>query len=64
MKRTVAVVTLLFALSFLALAHGNEKHIMGAVSSAAAVEIAGMGEVLSLLGWGPEELWQSAGRAA
>ena len=34
------------------------------VSSAAAVEIAGMGEVLSLLGWGPEELWQSAGRAA
>jgi anti-anti-sigma regulatory factor len=34
------------------------------VSSAAAVEIAGMGEVLSLLGWGPEEVWQSAGRAA
>jgi ABC-type transporter Mla MlaB component len=34
------------------------------VSSAAAVEIAGMGEVLSLLGWGPEELWQSAGSAA
>ena len=33
MKRTVAVVTLLFALSFLALAHGNEKHIMGTVSS-------------------------------
>jgi anti-anti-sigma regulatory factor len=30
------------------------------VSSAAAVEIAGTGEVLSLLGWGPEELWQSA----
>ena len=34
------------------------------VSSAAAVEIAGTGEVLSLLGWGPEELWQSAGTAA
>ena len=34
------------------------------VSSAAAVEIAGTGEVLSLLGWGPEELWQSAGSAA
>ena len=34
------------------------------VSSAAAVEIAGRGEVLSLLGWGPEELWQSAGSAA
>jgi len=31
--------------------------------SAAAVEIAGMGEVLSLLGWGPEELWASS-RAA
>jgi anti-anti-sigma regulatory factor len=30
------------------------------ISSAAAVEIAGTGEVLSLLGWGPEELWQSA----
>jgi len=34
------------------------------VSSAAAVEIAGTGEVLSLLGWGPEELWQSARSAA
>ena len=34
------------------------------ISSAVAVEIAGTGEVLSLLGWGPEELWQSAGRAA
>ena len=31
--------------------------------SAAAFEIAGMGEVLSLLGWGPEELWASS-RAA
>jgi anti-anti-sigma regulatory factor len=30
------------------------------ISSAVAVEIAGTGEVLSLLGWGPEELWQSA----
>jgi anti-anti-sigma regulatory factor len=34
------------------------------ISSAAAVEIAGTGEVLSLLGWGPEELWQSAGSTA
>jgi anti-anti-sigma regulatory factor len=34
------------------------------ISSAAAIEIAGTGEVLSLLGWGPEELWQSAGSAA
>ena len=34
------------------------------ISSAAAVEIAGTGEVLSLLGWGPGELWQSAGSAA
>src|SRR6266849_455149 len=33
MKRTVAVVTLLFTLSVMALAHGNEKHIMGTVSS-------------------------------
>lgn len=32
--------------------------------SAAAVEIAGMGEVLSLLGWGPEELWNGLRRAA
>jgi anti-anti-sigma regulatory factor len=30
----------------------------------AAIEIAGMGEVLSLLGWGPEELWDSFRRAA
>jgi anti-anti-sigma regulatory factor len=32
--------------------------------SADAVEIAGMGEVLSLLGWGPEELWSGPRRAA
>jgi anti-anti-sigma regulatory factor len=31
--------------------------------SAAAVEIARLGEVLSLLGWGPEELWANS-RAA
>ncbi len=31
--------------------------------SAAAVEIVGMGEVLSLLGWGLEELWPSPRRA-
>jgi hypothetical protein len=29
MKRIVAVVTLLFAVSLMALAHGNEKHVMG-----------------------------------
>jgi hypothetical protein len=33
MKRTVAVVTLLFALSLIALAHGKEKHVMGTVTS-------------------------------
>lgn len=33
MKRTVAVVTLLFALSVLALAHGKEKHVMGKITS-------------------------------
>jgi ribosomal protein S1 len=33
MKRTVAVVTLLFALSVMALAHGKEKHVMGTVTS-------------------------------
>jgi preprotein translocase subunit YajC len=33
MKRTGAVVTLLFALSLVALAHGNEKHVMGKVTS-------------------------------
>src|SRR5216684_2497356 len=33
MKRTVSVVTLLFALSLMALAHGNEKHVMGKVTS-------------------------------
>lgn len=33
MKRTVAVVALLFALSVMALAHGNEKHVMGKVTS-------------------------------
>ena len=33
MKRTVAVVTLLFALSVMVLAHGKEKHVMGKVTS-------------------------------
>jgi hypothetical protein len=33
MKRTIAVVTLLFALSVMALAHGKEKHVMGTVAS-------------------------------
>ena len=33
MKRTVAVVSLLFALSVVALAHGNEKHVMGKITS-------------------------------
>ena len=33
MKRTLAVVTLLFAVSLMALAHGNEKHVMGTVTS-------------------------------
>jgi cell division protein FtsL len=33
MKRIVAVVTLVFALSLMALAHGKEKHVMGTVTS-------------------------------
>ena len=33
MKRTIAVVTLLFALTLMALAHGKEKHVMGTVTS-------------------------------
>ncbi len=33
MKRTVAVVALVFAFSFMALAHGKEKHVMGTVTS-------------------------------
>jgi hypothetical protein len=33
MKRAVTVVAVLLALSVMALAHGNEKHIMGKVTS-------------------------------
>ena len=33
MKRTIAGVTLLFALSLMAVAHGKEKHVMGAITS-------------------------------
>lgn len=33
MKRTVTVVVLVFVLSLVALAHGNEKHVMGMVTS-------------------------------
>jgi uncharacterized protein DUF5666 len=40
MKRAVAVVTLLFMVSLLALAHGNEKHIMGTVTSISDSSIA------------------------
>jgi hypothetical protein len=40
MKRTVAVVALLLALSVMALAHGNEKHVMGKVTSISENSIA------------------------
>jgi Domain of unknown function (DUF5666) len=33
MKRTVVIVTLLFALSLMAIAHGKEKHVMGTGTS-------------------------------
>jgi hypothetical protein len=33
MKRTVAVFALLFALYVMSVAHGNEKHLMGTVTS-------------------------------
>jgi ribosome maturation factor RimP len=33
MKRMVAVVTLLFAFSVMAVAHGKERHVMGTVTS-------------------------------
>ncbi len=33
MKRTVAVFALALALSAIAFAHGNEKHVMGTVTS-------------------------------
>jgi ribosome maturation factor RimP len=33
MKRAVTVIALLLAFSVMALAHGNEKHVMGKVSS-------------------------------
>ncbi len=33
MKRTVAVFALALATSAIAFAHGNEKHVMGAVTS-------------------------------
>lgn len=33
MKRTIAVIALLFTLSLMALAHGNEKHVMGTVTN-------------------------------
>jgi hypothetical protein len=39
MKRIFAVVTLLFALSLMALAHGNEKHVMGKVTSVSDTSI-------------------------
>jgi hypothetical protein len=32
MKRTIAIATLLFVLSLMAVAHGKEKHVMGTVS--------------------------------
>ena len=41
MKRTVAVLALLFVLSVMALAHGNEKHVMGKVISISDTSITG-----------------------
>src|SRR5947208_396087 len=39
MKRTFAVATLSFALSAMAFAHGNEKHVMGRVISISGTSI-------------------------
>ena len=39
MKRTIAVGALLFSLTLLALAHGNEKHVMGTVTNISPVSI-------------------------
>lgn len=33
MKHAAAVVTLLFGISLIAMAHGNQKHVMGSVTS-------------------------------
>src|SRR5260370_30938313 len=41
MKRIVAVVMLLFALSFMALAHGTEKHVRGTVTNISDTSITG-----------------------
>jgi anti-anti-sigma factor len=40
------------------------RRSLGRTRSAATLEIAGVGEVLSLLGWKPEEMWNGVGRAA
>jgi hypothetical protein len=34
MKRTIAILALLFTLALMAFAHGKEKHVMGTVTSA------------------------------
>jgi ABC-type transporter Mla MlaB component len=45
-------------------ATGVRRSLERTRSAAAAVEIAAMGEVLSLLGWGLEELWARSRRPA
>jgi len=40
MKRTMAIFALLFALSSIVFAHGNEKHVMGTVTSISDSSIA------------------------
>lgn len=40
MKRTIAVVALLFTVSLIAFAHGKEKHVMGTVTSISDTSIA------------------------
>lgn len=39
MKRIIAVVALLFALSLMAVAHGKEEHVMGTVTSISETSI-------------------------
>lgn len=39
MKRIIAIVTLLFALSLMAVAHGNDKHVMGTVTNVSDTSI-------------------------
>jgi co-chaperonin GroES (HSP10) len=66
MRRTIAVFTLLLALTGLALAHGKEKHIMGTVTTIGenSITVENNAKKSFTVGVGEKTMFEKSGSAA